>query len=65
MLKSLIIQDIYEAPVVYQHPIGVIVSYPYTDYECIIMWVVETSGIFLCEPNYRIVNPCHFWGIPY
>ena len=40
------------------------ISDPYTDYECIIMWVVEESGIFLCEPNYGIVDPRHLWGIP-
>jgi len=64
MLKGWIVQDISEASVVYQHLVGVIVSYPYTDYECIIMWVVETSDIFFCEPNYRIVDPCHLQGIP-
>ena len=59
LLKGWIVQDVSGASVVYQHPVGVIVSYLYTDYECIIMWVVETSGIFLYEPNYGIVDLCH------
>ena len=43
---------------------GVVVPYTYADYKCIIMWVMEASGIFLCEPNYGVIDLCHLWDVP-
>ena len=38
---------------------GVVVPYPYANHEHIVVWVVETPGIFLCESNYRVVGLHH------
>ena len=43
----------------------VIIPYLYVDYKCIVVWVMETSGIFLHEPNYEVVDSCHLWNVPY
>jgi len=40
----------------------VIVSYPYADNKSIIVGVVESSSIFLREPNDGVVHPCHLWN---
>ena len=39
----------------------VVVPYTYANHKCIVMWVVETSCIFLCESNYGVVDSCHLW----
>ena len=39
----------------------VVVSYPYANDECIVMWVVETSGIFFREFDDGVVDPHHLW----
>ena len=43
---------------------GVVIPYTYANYKCIIMWVMETLGIFLREPNYGVVDSCHLWDVP-
>ena len=41
---------------------SVVVLYLYANNECIIVGVVETLSIFLREPNYKVVDLCHFWN---
>ena len=41
---------------------SVVIPYPYVNNECIVVWVVETSSIFLREPNYGVVDLCHLWN---
>ena len=40
----------------------VIVSYPYANNKSIVVGVVEKLSIFLREPNYGVVHPCHLWN---
>ena len=61
LLECWVVEDISRALIVYKDPVGVVVPYPYANYEHIVVWVVETSSIFLCESNYRVVNSCHLW----
>jgi len=42
--------------------VSVIVPYPSANNERIVMEVVKTSSIFLREPNYGVVDPCHLWN---
>ena len=44
---------------------GVVIPYTYANYKCIIVWVIETLGIFLREPNYRFVDLCHLRDVPH
>ena len=39
----------------------VVGPHPYANYECMTVWVVETSDIFPYEPNYKVVDLCHLW----
>ena len=43
-------------------PVSVVVPYPYANNERIVVGVVETSSIFLLEPNYGVVDLCHLWN---
>ena len=45
LLERWIVEDISKASVVDLDPVCVVFSYPYVDDECIVMRVVETSGI--------------------
>ena len=47
LLKCRVVEDVSGASVVNQDPMCVIISYSYANDECIVMWVVETSSIFL------------------
>ena len=38
---------------------GVVVPHSYANYKHIVMSVVKTLGIFLCESNYRVVDLRH------
>ena len=35
--------------------------HPHNDALEIIIWVAEMPSIFLCEHNYKVVDPCHLW----
>ena len=59
LLKCWVVKDISRAPIVHKDLVGVVVLHPYANYKCIVMWVMETSDIFLYEPNYRVVDSCH------
>ena len=65
LLECRIVQDIDQAPIVHKDSVGVVIPYTYADYKCIVMWVMETLGIFLREPNYGVVDSCHLWDIPH
>ena len=41
---------------------SVVIPYVYANNECVVMWMVEMLSIFLREPNYRVVDPCHLWN---
>ena len=43
----MIVEDVNGPSVVNQDPVYVVVSYSYANDECIVMWMVETSSIFL------------------
>ena len=62
MLEYHVIEDISSASIINQNPMSVVVPYLYANNECIIVGVVETSSIFLQEPNYGVVDPCLFWN---
>ena len=47
LLECRVVEDVSKALIVNQDLVCVVVSYSYFDDECIIMWVVETSSIFL------------------
>ena len=61
MLECQVVEDISRAPIVHKDPVDVVVPYPNANYKRIVVWVVETPGIFLCEPNYGVVDSCHLW----
>jgi len=42
----------------------VVIPYIYANYKSIVVWVMETSNIFLCVPNYGVVDSCHLWNVP-
>ena len=65
LLECWIVQDIDRAPEVHKDLVGVVIPYTYADYKCIVVWVMETSGIFLHEPNYGVVESCHLWYVPH
>ena len=46
LLERQVVEDINRASVIDQDTVCVVVSYPYANNECIVMRVVETSGIF-------------------
>ena len=56
LLERQVVKDISRAPIVHKDLVGVVVPYSYANYERIVVWVVETLGIFLYEPNNRVVN---------
>ena len=60
LLERQVVEDISRAPIVHKDPMGVVVPHLYANYERIVVWVVETPSIFLCESNYKIVHLCHF-----
>ena len=53
------VEDVSRAPIIHQDSVGVVVPHPHVNYECIVVWVVETPGIFLYEPNDEVVDSCH------
>ena len=55
LLECQVVEDISRASIVDQGPVCVVVSYPYANDECIVIWVVETSGIFFREFDDRFV----------
>ena len=59
LIERQVVKDISKAPIVYKDPVGAVVPHPYAYYERIVMWVVETPSIFLCESNYKVVDLCH------
>ena len=61
LLEHRVVEDISRAPIVHMDPLGVVVPHLYANYERIIIWVMEMLGIFLCELNYKVVDPCHLW----
>ncbi|XP_065627112.1 uncharacterized protein LOC111997832 [Quercus suber] len=65
LLECRVVEDISKNPIVYKDPVGVVVPYPYANYERIVVWVVEMAGIFLYEPNYRVIDSCHLWDEAY
>ena len=65
LLKCRVVEDVSGAFVVNQDPMCVIISYSYANDRCIVMWVVETSSIFLWEFNAGSVDPCHLWDEAY
>ena len=56
LLERRVVEDVCEAPVVNQNLACVIVPYSDGNNERIIVWVVETPGIFLCKPNDKVVK---------
>ena len=61
LLERWVVKDVSRAPIIHQDPVGVVVPYPYVNYKCIVVWVVEMPGIFLYEPNDGVVDSCHLW----
>ena len=61
MLECQVLEDISRAPIVHKDPVDVVVPYPNANYKRIVVWVVETSSILLCEPDNKVVNLCHLW----
>ena len=59
MLKRQVVEDVSKAPIIHKDLLSVVVPHPYANHERIVVWVVETPSIFLCEPNDRVVDPCH------
>ena len=53
-------QDIYRASIVDQHPVHVVIFYPYADDQRIVVRVVKTSRIFLRESDYGAFSSCYF-----
>ena len=53
------VEDISRVVVVHKELVCVVVPYTYADHKCIVMWVMETSCIFLCKSNYEVVDSCH------
>ena len=51
LLERWVVEDVSRAPIIHWDLVGVVVPYPYTNYERIVMCVVESPGIFFCEPN--------------
>ena len=61
LLECRVVEDISKAPIVYKDPMSVVVPNLHADYKHIIVWVVETSSILLCEPNYMVFDACYLW----
>ena len=61
LLECWVIEYISRAHVVYKDSVSIIVPNTYAYYKCIIVWVVETLCIFLCESNYEVVDTYHLW----
>ena len=40
---------------------SVVISYSYADNKCIVVWVVETSGIFFQEFDDGVIDSWHLW----
>ena len=59
LLEHLVVEDISKAHIVLKDLVGVVVPYPSANYVRFVVWVVEMPSIFLCEPNYRVVDSHH------
>ena len=59
LLGYWVVEDVCRALIIHKDSMGVVVPYPYANYECIVVWVLETPDIFLCQPIDRVVDPCH------
>ena len=60
-MERRVVEDVYRASVVDQDPLCVIVPYQDANDECIVMWVVEASGVFFREANNKVVNSRPLW----
>ena len=61
LLECRVIEDISRTSIINQDPVSIIVPYPNTNNECIVVWVVEMTNVFFRESNYRVVESHHFW----
>ena len=61
LLECRVVEDISRTSIINQDLVSIVVPYPNTNNEFIVVWVVEMTNVFFRESNYRVVESRHFW----
>ena len=59
--KAGVVQDVRRTSVIYQHPFSHIIRNEQSNDNCIVMWVMNSSSIIVCECNGLLVCPPRPW----